>query len=483
MHFKKMILPILLTAFCLSISSCVIDDRHPEMSYDGENSDIHGWDNVDGDEVIDWDNVDVQTWDETDEISSWVYSQILFENITDEFASVNTVVLDYKSNGKYFDGDQVYKLVGKQYDLNPLIAKFAIGTGVILVCVVLNVVTYGAATPVACFIAGAAEGAITAAAKGAAFGAAMGAIKSYITSDGNWKDTLYGTAEGASSGYMWGAIFGAISGGLNSNYCFTGDTLVKTDQSLKTIDEIQAGDYVYSYNEQNGNFSYEPVKNTTRSETKDIVEIVTSSSAAVRSTLNHPYYTSKGWVEAKDLKLGMEILSSENTYKPIIGVSQKYFEEPIPTYNFTVEDNHTYLVGEDELVVHNRCNINSEYAGKDYKFKKGTELEKKYPDGVHFSKDGYPEFERYAAKKVSFDLPSKESLANGTCLTGNYNHDFAMANKAAGFGNYPNSTPKGWTWHHSEDMKTLYLIPQDLHRAIRHTGGASLIKALLAALV
>ena len=235
------------------------------------------------------------------------------------------------------------------------------------------------------------------AAKGAAFGAAMGAIKSYITSDGNWKDTLYGTAEGASSGYMWGAIFGAISGGLNSNYCFTGDTLVKTDQSLKTIDEIQAGDYVYSYNEQNGNFSYEPVKNTTRSETKDIVEIVTSSSAAVRSTLNHPYYTSKGW--------------------------------------------------------------------------------------VHFSKDGYPEFERYAAKKVSFDLPSKESLANGTCLTGNYNHDFAMANKAAGFGNYPNSTPKGWTWHHSEDMKTLYLIPQDLHRAIRHTGGASLIKALLAALV
>lgn len=120
---------------------------------------------------------------------------------------------------------------------------------------------------------------------------------------------------------------------------------------------------------------------------------------------------------------------------------------------------------------------------KDYKFKKGTELQKKYPNGVHFSNDGYPQFERYASKKVSFELPSKESLANGTCLTGNYNHDFAMANKTAGFGNYPNSTPKGWTWHHSEDKKTLYLIPQDLHRAIRHTGGASLIKALLNALV
>ena len=110
-----MILPILLTAFCLSISSCVIDDRHPEMSYDGENSDIHGWDNVDGDDVIDWDNVDVQTWDETDEISSWVYSQILFENITDEFASVNTVVLDYKSNGKYFDASEERTILKDYY--------------------------------------------------------------------------------------------------------------------------------------------------------------------------------------------------------------------------------------------------------------------------------------------------------------------------------------------------------------------------------
>lgn len=364
MHLKKLILSILLTAFCLSISSCVIDDRHPEMSYDGENSDIHDWDNVDGDDVIDWDNVDVQMWDESDEISSWVYSQILFENITNEFASVSTVVLNYKSNGKYFDGDQVYKLVGKQYDLNPLLAKFAIGTGVILVCVVLNVVTYGAATPVACFIAGAAEGAITAAAKGAVFGATMGAIKSYIASDGNWKDTLYGTADGASSGYMWGAIFGAISGGLNSNYCFTGDTLVKTDKALKPINEIRTGDHVYSYNEKSQTFSYETVRNTSKSETNDIIEIATDSTNTVQSTLNHPYYTSNGWIEAKDLKPGMEILSSDNTYKPIASVTQKHFEEPISIYNFAVENSHTYLVGNDQLVVHNRCNINSEYAGK-----------------------------------------------------------------------------------------------------------------------
>lgn len=44
-------------------------------------------------------------------------------------------------------------------------------------------------------------------------------------------------------------------------------------------------------------------------------------------------------------------------------------------------------------------------------------------------------------------------------------------------------TPAGYVWHHVEDMQTMILIPQDLHSVamggMAHTGGASLIKALL----
>ena len=47
-----------------------------------------------------------------------------------------------------------------------------------------------------------------------------------------------------------------------------------------------------------------------------------------------------------------------------------------------------------------------------------------------------------------------------------------LANEAAGF----SSTPKGYTWHHVEDGRTLILVPSDLHGEIRHTGGASLIR-------
>lgn len=480
---KKIIAMCLSFVTMFSVASCTIDNRTNIGAYEpNNNSNINGWDDVNNGNVTDWDNFDTVSWSEVDDISQWVYAELVFDDITSEYASVTTNVLDYKSNGKYFDGDRVYQLVGKQFDLNPLITKFAIGTGVIVVCVVLNVVTAGTATPVACFIAGAAQGAITAAVKGAAMGAAMGAISSAIKSGGDWQDTLYGTVEGTTSGYMWGAIFGAISGGMNSNYCFTGDTQVMTASGLMSIACINEGDLVYSYDELSKEYSYQKVAQKMVSETYDTVKIYTGNNY-VESTLNHPYFTDNGWVQASDIGVGQNILSVNGEYDTVSKIESVTYEEPKKIYNLTIDNNHTFLVGDDALVAHNKCNINSEYSGKNFSFESGSELAKKYPKGVNFTSDGYPDFSPYAKKTLTFDYPSQSALANGSCLNGNYNHDFALANKLAGFGNTPGSTPAGYTWHHDQSMQKLLLIPQDLHRAVRHTGGASLIKALLATLL
>jgi hypothetical protein len=64
-------------------------------------------------------------------------------------------------------------------------------------------------------------------------------------------------------------------------------------------------------------------------------------------------------------------------------------------------------------------------------------------------------------------------------LKGNHYHDYRAANKAIGLGN-STKPPAGYTWHHVEDGKTMMLVPRDLHRAVKHTGGASLIKKGLA---
>ena len=107
----------------------------------------------------------------------------------------------------------------------------------------------------------------------------------------------------------------------------------------------------------------------------------------------------------------------------------------------------------------------------------------KYPEGVEFTKaaDGslFPRFEKWAKATARFDPPSLDTALNHTGLSGNYYWDAKLANAKCGF----SKTPAGYVWHHVEDMQTMILIPQDLHSVamggMAHTGGASLIKALL----
>lgn len=123
--------------------------------------------------------------------------------------------------------------------------------------------------------------------------------------------------------------------------------------------------------------------------------------------------------------------------------------------------------------------INSKYAGKTMHFDEGTSQSQKYPDGVDFSENGYPRFEKYAIKTATFDKPSPSGLKDNTCLTGNYRHDTILANQQVGL----KETPVGYVWHHVEDLCTMILVPQDIHSVvfggIAHSGGASLIRALI----
>lgn len=93
--------------------------------------------------------------------------------------------------------------------------------------------------------------------------------------------------------------------------------------------------------------------------------------------------------------------------------------------------------------------INAQYAGK------------VHPSGVTFKETGFPDFEPFSVQK-------KEIKG----LTGDYKIDSKKANSAAGL----SETPKGYVWHHVEDGKTMLLVPQNVHQATRHTGGAAIIK-------
>lgn len=488
-HFSKRLLACML-CLCLSISTltgCDISSKHLEVTYEeNDNEDIVGWDNAENNDVSDWNDASVvTTWDDVDDYSEWIYSQILFDDMAEEFPVVECKVLDYKSNGKYFDGDKVYTMVGDKFDANSFVAKYAIGTGVIVICVVLTVATAGGSSPVVCFIAGAADGAVSYAVKGAAFSAATKAVVAAIKSEGDIEQTFYGALEGSADGYMWGAMYGALTGGLNSTYCFTEDTVILTENGLVCIADIQVGDYVYAYDEDAETYAYKQVTQVVENSTLETVKI-SINGEIIESTYAHPYYTSEGWLAAGELKAGDYILSADGDYIAVDDIEISYYESPVNTYNLCIEDYHSFAVGTSSLIVHNRCNLNSKYANDRYKFAEGSVQAEKYPNGVFFSQDAegkvWPRFEEYAKATAKFDFPSTEAVKNGTCLVGNCSSDFAMANAQCGF----TSTPAGYTWHHVEDAQTMLLVPQDIHSVVfggvAHTGGESVIAAILSAL-
>lgn len=94
-----------------------------------------------------------------------------------------------------------------------MLKNVAIGTGVILVCVTVSVVTAGAGAPaVSMIFAASAKNATTFAVSSAAFGGiSAGVVKGIQTGDFN--EAMDVAAMGASEGFKWGAISGAVVGG------------------------------------------------------------------------------------------------------------------------------------------------------------------------------------------------------------------------------------------------------------------------------
>lgn len=108
-----------------------------------------------------------------------------------------------------------------------------------------------------------------------------------------------------------------------------------------------------------------------------------------------------------------------------------------------------------------RLPINHELAGKDFPREL---LPKKYQaDGLRFTEHGFPDFEPHA-----FTLPNGKKYVEIE-YTGTREGDFAAATRAAGL----RRKPEDYVWHHHEETGKMMLIPEDLHKAVKHTGGVA----------
>ena len=159
-----------------------------------------------------------------------------------------------------------------------------------------------------------------------------------------------GVAIGAAAQLSEGLIYG---GGIGRSACFVAGTPVATECGEEPIEQIKAGDLVWSWDEGTGESCLEKVASThVRRVDKEV--IVQTDDEAITTTPTHPFRVeSKGWVEAGDLQPEDRLVTFGGQTETVTGTIATNASTLV--FNLEVERTHTYLVGAQRVVVHNAC--------------------------------------------------------------------------------------------------------------------------------
>ena len=137
-----------------------------------------------------------------------------------------------------------------------------------------------------------------------------------------------------------------------TSQCFVEGTLIVTADGDKPIEEIQAGDLVYSTNPETGESEYKEVLRTFRKESDVLIHIFVNGEE-IETTPVHPFWVEDQWVAAKDLEVGDILTLADGTTAPVTYSYGEQLDEPVIVYNFEVSDFHTYYVTDTGVLVHN----------------------------------------------------------------------------------------------------------------------------------
>lgn len=161
---------------------------------------------------------------------------------------------------------------------------------------------------------------------------------------------------GSKTNYFASALFNPKRGsnlafgncGQNS---FSADTEVATAEGDKPISTVQEGDKVLAYNEQTGTTGEYTVTDTIHHIDHEVV-LVTINGELIETTPEHPFYTTeRGWVNAADLTVGDHVRDLDGSAGEITAVERVIRTQPM--YNLTVDQAHTFFVGDGRWLVHN----------------------------------------------------------------------------------------------------------------------------------
>lgn len=158
---------------------------------------------------------------------------------------------------------------------------------------------------------------------------------------------------------------------------FARDTLVATPEGPRAIGEMEPGEFVLAYQFEPGNWLPRRVVERHDSLYNGPLLTITTDRGPVRTTMYHPFWVLRGhelanrstprelderedqglsldgrWVNSHELLAGDVLIGHDGRPRRVLRIEQES-SELFPVSNLTVEDDHTFAVGPDALLVHN----------------------------------------------------------------------------------------------------------------------------------
>jgi RHS repeat-associated protein len=197
-------------------------------------------------------------------------------------------------------------------------------------------------------------------APGATTNSRIGAVWQFATTNANNLLQLYLILGGDPEG-------DGIETALTDACSFTATTNVATTHGEQAIGTLKIGQQVLAYNPTTKKMEYEPILQVWIHQDNDLVDLTittttygphgataTKTSETIHTNKKHPFFTKEdGFLPVAQLKLGMHVLRADGRYGVITG--WKIVPGVKTMYNLTVQQDHTFVVGIGQWVVHNIC--------------------------------------------------------------------------------------------------------------------------------
>ena len=137
--------------------------------------------------------------------------------------------------------------------------------------------------------------------------------------------------------------------------CFVAGTLVSTPNGEVPIETLEVGDEVLARDMETGKTAAYPITALIRNHRADLCEVRMVDGDSVTASTNHRFFVvGKGWTDAMELNRGDLLLMQGGAHIRVDDRVCRVEPNPVPVFNLTVGVAHTYFVGPQRILVHNR---------------------------------------------------------------------------------------------------------------------------------